>query len=88
MPPKRSNYTIDEKYILCLHEQAEKSGELDTPLNRYEIGRLIGLQERGVNATCKLLIQANFIKKSSEHDIYLTPHGAALAERLKNEIWT
>ena len=79
------NRTKDETYILCLYEEAEKTGELDTPFDRYQIGKLANLNERGVDATCKLLIQANFIKKSSEQEVYLTPNGVRLAETLRLE---
>ncbi len=77
-----NNYTVDEKYMICLYEQALLAEGMDTPFSRYRIGELIGLQERGVNATCKLLLRTNFLKKSGEVDIYITPHGEALVKEL------
>jgi hypothetical protein len=78
----RHNRTKDENYVICLYEQAEKSGDLDTPFDRYEIGKIANLHERGVDAICKLLIQANFVKKAEEHEVYLTQNGVNLAKQL------
>lgn len=79
------HYTKDETYILALYELAEKTGDIENSIDRYEVGARAGLQPKGVNAICKLLIQANFIKKSSESEVYLTPHGVKLVERLRFE---
>lgn len=78
-------YTPDERFILCAYQTAHALGDLATPLNRYEVGRQAGITAKGVNAICKLLIQANFIKKSSEEEIYLTKNGEQLALRLIEE---
>lgn len=77
--------TPDERFILCAYQTAQALGDLSSPLNRYEIGRLSGLHPKGVDAICKLLIQANFIKKFSEEEIYLTKNGEELAIRLIKE---
>jgi len=82
---KKNNHTPDEKFMLRLMEEAEKKEEMDTPFDRYQIGKLAGLQERGVDATCKLLVQANFIKKASQTEIYITPHGEKLVRDLRLE---
>jgi len=78
--------TQDEKFLIALYQASKESDDLTTAFNRYAIGKSVGLQERGVNAICKLLLQANFIKKSSEEDIYITEHGVNLACRLLEEI--
>jgi len=77
--------TADERYVIALYETALATGDVHAPFNRHEIGKMIHLQERGVNATCKLLVQANFVKKSNEDGIYLTKNGEALALRLLEE---
>lgn len=77
--------TKDEHYIICLYEEAQKSGHIETPLNRYAVGEIAHLQARAVDAICKLLIQANFIKKSGEEEVYLTKHGESLVQRLLSE---
>lgn len=77
--------TTDEKLILALYEAAKNSGELSTRFNRYNIGKAAGIQPKGVDAICKLLIQANFIKKEDPDFIYITPHGESLAKRLLEE---
>lgn len=54
-------------------------------LNRYEMGAKANLHPKAVDAICRLLVQANFIRKAGEEDVRLTPHGLQLAERLLGE---
>lgn len=77
--------TPDERFLVSVYEMANKSGDLQTPLNRYEVGQQIGLHPKGIDAICKLLVQANFIKKSGEFEIILTKNGENLALRLLSE---
>ena len=77
--------TSDEKLVLALYAAALKAGDYSTRLNRYDIGRAAGVQPKAVNSICKLLVQANFIKKEGEEIIYLTKHGESLALRLLDE---
>jgi predicted transcriptional regulator len=77
--------TKDELFILCLYEEAQKTGNPQNPVNRYEVGKRAGLQFRAVDTICKLLLQANFIKKEGEVDIYLTKNGEDLVHRLLAE---
>lgn len=79
------SYTADERFILCAYQTAQALGDLSATLNRYDIGRQAGITAKGVNAICKLLVQANFIKKVSEEEIYLTKNGEQLALRLREE---
>lgn len=74
--------TQDEKFMIMLYELSIKAEDLETKFNRYEIGQKVGLHDRGVNAICKLLLQANFIKKAGEEEIYLTKNGVDLAIEL------
>ena len=78
-------YTKDENYVLSLYKATQEAGEAETPFNRYDIGERAGINPKAVNAICKLLIQANFIKKREEEEVYLTPHGEKLALQLLNE---
>lgn len=83
--PRKPHHTKDENFVLSLYEEAQTSGDAENPIDRYQAGRRAGLNPKGVDAICKLLVQSNFIKKSSEVEIYLTPHGIKLAERLAQE---
>jgi hypothetical protein len=74
--------TKDESFMIRLYEEASKQANIEDPLNRYAIGHLIGMQERGVDTICKLLGQANFIKKRGESEISITPHGIKLVKSL------
>jgi predicted transcriptional regulator len=81
----RHNRTKDENFILCLYEEAEKTGDLEGAVDRYQVGVAANLHPKGVDTICKLLIQANFIKKASESEVYLTPHGINLVKELRLE---
>lgn len=77
--------TKDEQYVLWLYRLAKEAGDPEGAISRYLVGEKAGLHAKGVNAICKLLVQANFIRKAGEEEVYLTPHGIALAERLLGE---
>lgn len=82
----RNNRTKDENFILCLYEEAEKTGDVEHPVDRYQVGTAANLHPKAVDTICKLLVQANFVKKSGENEIYLTPHGIKLVMNLRQEI--
>lgn len=75
--------TKDTKFVLALYDMAKESGDVYASLNRYVVGDSIALHPRAVNAICKLLVQANFIKKEDEEWIFLTDHGVALVQNLR-----
>jgi len=75
--------TSDTKFIQALYDMAIEKGDVFTPINRYEVGDSVALQARGVNAICKLLVQANFIKKEDEEMIYITENGISLVKTLR-----
>jgi predicted transcriptional regulator len=77
--------TKDENFILQLYLEAEKCGNFDQSFDRYEVGERSHLNPKAVDTICKLLVQANFIKKADESQIYLTPHGQGLVRRLRAE---
>lgn len=77
--------TKDEQFIICLYEEAEKTGDVENAIDRYKAGEVAHLHPKAVDAICKLLVQANFIKKSGETDVYLTKHGLNLVQRLLEE---
>ena len=76
--------TKDTKFVLALYDAAHEKGDVFSPVNRYEVGEKAGIQSRAVNAICKLLVQANFIRKENEEEIYLTEHGLSLVKNLQN----
>lgn len=77
--------TTDERFILSLYDMARTTGEISTPCNCYEAGKRASIQPKGVNAICKLLVQANFIKKAGTDEVYLTKNGEDLALTLLSE---
>jgi Mn-dependent DtxR family transcriptional regulator len=77
--------TKDEQLMIWLYRATQEAGEEEKAFNRYEIGSKAGLHPKAVDAICKLLIRANFIKKTSEEEIILTPHGRELVLRLLGE---
>lgn len=83
--PRKPHHTKDESYVIALYEEAAASGNLENPIDRYQAGKRAGLHPKAVDTICRLIIQANFVKKNGEIEIYLTPHGIQLAERLLAE---
>ena len=81
----RYNRTKDENYMLSLYEEAEKLGNLESPIDRYQAGRAAHISPKGADTICRLLIQANFIKKAGEDEVYLTPHGIKFVQQLRLE---
>ncbi len=77
--------TKDENFVLWLYRTASESGDLENSFDRYEIGAKAGVNPKAVDAICKLLVQANFIRKAGESEIRLTSHGEQLALRLLGE---
>ncbi|MDP1880502.1 MAG: hypothetical protein Q8K60_06155 [Parachlamydiaceae bacterium] len=77
--------TKDENFMIKIYEEATSCGDMDKPFDRYEIGLLAGIQPKGVNAICTLLLQANFVKKRGDSDVSITPHGIKLVERILSD---
>jgi len=81
----RHHRTKDENFIMSLYEEAEKTGDLENVIDRYQAGLVAHISPKGVDTICKLLLQANFIKKANENEAYLTPNGIRLVEKLRLE---
>ncbi|MEC7838784.1 MAG: hypothetical protein VX777_01945 [Chlamydiota bacterium] len=81
---KRS-LTKDERFLVALYEMAERDGDVFTPINRYTVAKSIGLQERATKTICRTLLQTNFIKKSGDTDIVLTPRGKSFVQDIFDE---
>lgn len=77
--------TKDELFLLKLYELSQRKGTPYEEIDRYEVGKAIGQNDRGVDTIVKHLAQANFVKKGEEKSFYLTPHGLRLVERLLTE---
>ncbi len=81
----KKSTTKDELFLLKLYELALKKGDPEKEIDRYAIGKAIGMQDHGIDTIIKHLAQANFIKKCSDNCVYLTPHGIGLVEFLRAE---
>jgi hypothetical protein len=75
----------DELFLLKLHELASKRGDPQEALDRYEIGRAIGINDRGANIIARDLAQANFVRKGEGDAVYLTEHGLHLVHSLHKQ---
>lgn len=72
--------TKEEKFLLRAYDLASKSGDMQFPINRYDIGKSIGFSPKGVDTICQVLLRANFIRKAeNEGDILVTKRGEELA---------
>ncbi len=76
----RYQRTKDEYYMIALYEMGQEKGDFEASFNKYTIGERASVKPKAVDAICALLIQANFIKKSSETEVFLTEHGRSLVE--------
>ena len=76
--------TKDESFMKCLYEKASELPDIHDPLDRYEIGKLVGLQVKAVDTICNQLAQANFIKKHGKVEVSITSHGMRLVESLED----
>jgi Mn-dependent DtxR family transcriptional regulator len=77
--------TKDERFMILLYEEAEKSGDIFNPMDRYLIGNLLGLHNHAVDTICNQLARANFIKKVGDSEIRLTENGKVLVLELLKE---
>ncbi|CCB86653.1 MULTISPECIES: hypothetical protein [Parachlamydia] len=75
--------TKDERFMIAVYEEVQD--DFDREVDRYEMGNRIGLQSRGVDAICNMLIQANFLKKRSPLTVSLTENGKNLVLRVLQE---
>lgn len=74
--------TKDELFLVKLHQIASSRGDYTNPINRYEIGRAIGQNDKGIDTIVNLLAQANFVKKGDGGSVRLTSNGLELVEQL------
>jgi predicted transcriptional regulator len=75
--------TKDELFLLKLHELAIKRGDPQEAIDRYEVGRAVGLNDKGANVIARDLAQANFVRKGEGDAVYLTEHGLQLVQTLQ-----
>ncbi len=76
--------TKDELFLLKLFELTSKPEDPKIAIDRFEIGRAIGQNDKGANVIARDLAQANFIKKGEGDSVYLTDHGLWLVNSLKD----
>jgi len=74
--------TKDERFMVALYENAIKNGDVKTPANKFEIGKTVGMQTTAVYTIVRDLLQANFLKKGDDDDVFLTDHGEKLVKRI------
>ena len=78
----QSATTKDERFLVTLYQMASDAGSPTHPIDRYQIGKAIGQNDKGIDTIVRLLAQANFIQQKGEREVALTPHGLQLAKRL------
>lgn len=74
--------TKDERFLLQLYQMTLDAPEGEDTFVMEEVGKAAGLSPKAVKTIAVLLAQANFILKSREGEISITPHGKKLAEEL------
>ncbi len=74
--------TKDELFLIKLHELSSKLGTHQEAIDRFEVGRAIGQNDKGANVIARDLAQANFVKKGDGDAVFLTDHGLRLVYSL------
>jgi hypothetical protein len=74
--------TKDELFLLKLYELASQQGDPQEAFDRFQVGRAVGLNDKGANVIARDLAQANFIKKGEGEAVYLTDNGLWLVRSL------
>lgn len=77
----KSSFTDDEKFLMAMAEKTAE-GEGADP---YQMGAMIGMSQRRVQAITVQLIRTNFIRRCDDDKIFITDHGRRLVERLRDE---
>lgn len=81
----RKATTKDELFLLKLFELASARGDPQEEIDRFEVARAIGQNDRGGDVIARDLAQANFVKKGEGSAVYLSDHGLRLVQKLLEE---
>ena len=76
--------TKEEKFLLAVYEAALATGDVESEVDRYDVGQKIGLNPKGIDTICNQLAQANFIKKYGKTEVGITENGLRLIQELKS----
>ena len=74
--------TKDELFLIKLYELSSHLGTPQEAIDRFEVGRAIGQNDKGANVIARDLAQANFVKKGEGDAVFLTDHGLRLVYSL------
>jgi Mn-dependent DtxR family transcriptional regulator len=74
--------TKEETFLIKLHALSLKKGSPHLEIDRYEIGRALGYNDRSVNNMVQTLAQTNFLKRGEDNNVFLTEHGLKLVNLL------
>ena len=77
--------TKEEQFLIRLYEVATRGGDSLGVVNRYDIGKAVGISPKSIDTMCKQLMRTNFIKRDGEIDVHLTPHGEKLVHSILKE---
>jgi hypothetical protein len=78
----KKSFTRDEVFLLKLQDLAQQRGNIFCEIDRYEVGKAMGQNNRSVDNIVRMLAQTNFIKKGEKDAVYLTSHGCGLLSSL------
>jgi hypothetical protein len=82
---KQKRYTKDEQFLIKLYEEARKMGDPFQEMDCYQIGQLVGQNDRSVDNIVRMLAQTNFLKKGNGNFIYATRNGESLINELLDQ---
>ena len=80
----KKSMTKDELFLVKLFELSQVTGDTFQEIDRYEVGKATGLNDKSVDNIVRMLAQTNFVKKGDGNAIFLTQNGDNLVSNLRN----
>lgn len=73
-------HSKEELFLQKLYELAKASNDPENEIDRYHVGLSLGFHHRSIDNIVQVLTKNNFLKKSDENLIYLTPLGITFVQ--------
>ena len=77
---KKPKLSKEEKFLHKLHELAIASGDPQNEIDRYVIGKALGIHDRSLDNIVQVLTKNGLTKKTDEAMVQLTKNGLAFLE--------
>ncbi len=75
--------TKDEQFLIRLYDEGLKKGDPFLEMDAYQVGQMIGQNDKSVKNIVRMLTQTNFIKQKAGNLVYITKQGEDLVLSLR-----